>query len=203
MQSTTIDDRPTIAERYATAMESSDLRQKPTRCDADILMAAGLARDHNGKGLGLATSLYRLRSEFDSVKATIRAGKTLAPIDRLQVLSQLQSLGEVKRALGAHAVILATKKRFMKADADALRVAGRCLDVWLDPLCHKCDGRGTTHDYGKPQIICRSCGGSGNRKFTIGEDDADRAFGQALLSGMDHMIGDVDTSMRASLARGE
>lgn len=201
MQSTT-DERPTIAERYAVAMESSNLRVKPTRCDADILMAAGMARDHRGESLAMATSLYRLRAEFDSVKATIHAGKALTPIDRLQVLSQLQSLSEVKRALGAHAVILATKTQFMKPDADALRVAGRCLDVWLDPLCSKCDGRGTTHEYGKPRIICRSCGGSGNRKFTIGEDAADRAFGQALLTSIDRMVSEVDTSMRASLANG-
>lgn len=197
----TIDDRPTIAEQYALATESSNLRQKPTRCDADILMAAGLARDHRGNSLALGTSLYRLRAEFDSVKATIHAGKALAPVDRLQVLSQLQSLGEVKRALGAHAVILATKQSFMKPDADALRVAGRALDVWLDTLCNKCDGRGTTNEYGKPQIICRSCRGAGHRKATLGEDAADRAFGQALLSSMDHMVSEVDTSMRASLAK--
>lgn len=199
MTSTT-DERPTIAERYAVAMESSNLRVKPTRCDTDLLMAAGVAKDRNGNSLALGTSLYRLRAEFDSVKATIHAGKALAPVDRLMVLSQLQTLSEVKRSLGAHAVVLATKTRFMKPDADALRVAGRCLDVWLDPLCSKCDGRGTTNEYGKPKVICKSCGGSGARKSHIGKDAQEQSFAQALLSSIDCMVSEVDTSMRASLA---
>jgi len=199
MTSTT-DERPTIAERYAVAMESSNLRVKPTRCDTDLLMAAGVAKDRNGNSLALGTSLYRLRAEFDSVKATIHAGKALAPVDRLMVLSQLQTLSEVKRSLGAHAVVLATKTRFMKPDADALRVAGRCLDVWLDPLCNKCGGRGTTNEYGKPKVICKSCGGSGARKSHLGKDTQEQSFAQALLSSVDCMVSEVDTSMRASLA---
>ena len=199
MTSTT-DERPTIAERYAVAMESSNLRVKPTRCDTDLLMAAGVAKDRNGNSLALGTSLYRLRAEFDSVKASIHAGKALAPVDRLMVLSQLQTLSEVKRSLGAHAVVLATKMRFMKPDADALRVAGRCLDVWLDPLCNKCGGRGTTNEYGKPKVICKSCGGSGARKSHLGKDTQEQSFAQALLSSVDCMVSEVDTSMRASLA---
>jgi len=150
--------------------------------------------------LALGTSLYRLRAEFDSVKASIHAGKALAPVDRLMVLSQLQTLSEVKRSLGAHAVVLATKMRFMKPDADALRVAGRCLDVWLDPLCNKCGGRGTTNEYGKPKVICKSCGGSGARKSHLGKDTQEQSFAQALLSSVDCMVSEVDTSMRASLA---
>lgn len=197
-----LEDRPTIAERYAVAMESSNLkmrRQEMGTGDADIIMAAGLAKGHRGQDLGFATSLYRLRCEFDSVKAVMRLGKALTLTDRLLVLMELKTLASVKRELGARAVVLATRKRFMKPDEDALRVAGRALDVWLSPVCPKCEGTGTRSEEGKPAKICRSCGGSGHRKNTVGLDDAEHAFGKAMLVYMDEHVAMVDEGMRRQL----
>jgi hypothetical protein len=196
------DDRPTVAERYAVAMESSNLRMRAERGgDVDVLAAAGMAKGRRGEDLTLALSLYRLRCEFDSVKAILQMGKALSAVDRLSVLTRLNTLSWVKQHLGAHAIIQATKQRFMKPDQDALRVAGRALDVWLSPLCQKCNGVGKQGGYGEPQVLCRPCGGTGHRKATIGEDDADRKFGQFMLADMDGLVAIAEDSVRRRLER--
>lgn len=59
----TIEDRPTIGERYSSAMESSNLRLGERRGDADYLIAAALIRNP------LAAALYRLQSEYDGIRA--------------------------------------------------------------------------------------------------------------------------------------
>jgi hypothetical protein len=56
-------DAPTIEERYARAMRSSHLEVTEHPGDVDKIIAAGWIRD------GLATTLYRLRMEFDGAKA--------------------------------------------------------------------------------------------------------------------------------------
>lgn len=188
------DDAPTIGERYSRASESSDLRvQAESRCDADYLIAAGWAGDSIG------TMLYRLRSEFDQVHACVRPGQALNKAERLLVLSRLKSLPAAKQAIGSMAVIQATKRRFMRPDADALKVAGRVIDVFLDPNCAHCDGRGFTgggrHEDSGPQALCRPCSGSGKRRNTIGRDDDERAFGAFLLSELERMTSEVEVSM--------
>ena len=60
------EDRPSVDERYARAIESSHLEVLPTRCSVDYLIAAGWIRD------GLGASLYRLRTEFDAVRGEQR-----------------------------------------------------------------------------------------------------------------------------------
>jgi hypothetical protein len=58
-----VTDAPTIEERYARAMRSSHLEVTEHPGDVDKIIAAGWIRD------GLATTLYRLRMEFDGAKA--------------------------------------------------------------------------------------------------------------------------------------
>lgn len=187
-------DGATIGERYSRASESSDLRVKPeSGCDADYLIAAGWVGDTMG------TMLYRLRSEFDQVKACVRPGQALNGAERVLVLSRLKSLPATRDALGEIAVIQATRRRFMRPDADALVIAGRALDVFLDPNCGHCDGRGFLgggrHEDSGPQMLCRPCGGSGKRRNTIGRDDEERRFGAFLLSELERMTSEVEVSM--------
>ena len=190
----TRDDAPTIGERYSRASESSDLRVKPeARCDADYLIAAGWCGD------GLGAILYRLRSEFDHVHACVRPGQPLNTAERVFVLSHLKSLPAAKEAIGKMAVFQATRRRFMRPDADALILAGRVIDVFLDPNCSHCEGRGFTgggrHEDSGPQVICRPCGGSGKRRANIGRDDEERKFGAFLLSELERMTSEVEISM--------
>lgn len=64
------DDRPTLPERYSSAIDSSHLEvSADERGDVDLLIAAGWV----GPSLGVA--LYRLRSEWDCVRAELRAAR--------------------------------------------------------------------------------------------------------------------------------
>lgn len=185
---------PSLGERYSRASESSDLRvRSEARGDVDYLIAAGWAGD------GFGTMLYRLRSEFDQVHACVRPGAALNGAERVLVLSRLKSLPAAKAAIGEMAVVQATKRRFMRPDADALILAGRVIDVFLDPLCGHCDGRGFTgggrHEDSGPQMLCRPCGGSGKRRNTIGRDDEERKFGALLLSELERLTSEVEVSM--------
>lgn len=188
-----IDEAPTIGECYSRATESSDLRPKEGRCDIDYLIAAGWA------GNRLGSMLYRLRSEFDQVRSEVRPTQALNLTERYLVLSRLTSLRMTKEALGELAVQHATRMRFDRPDKDVLVIAGRCLEVFLDPLCGHCDGRGFSgggrHEQSGPQVICRPCGGSGRRRNTIGRDDAERRFGGLLFTEMQRAADLFETRM--------
>lgn len=190
---TDIIDRPTIAERYSRTLESSDLRVKDKRGDVDLLIAAGWAES-------LGTLLYRLMVEFDSVRATVRKGP-MNPTERLLVLSQLKSLGPAKEALGRFAIQQATRRRFMQPDEVVLKLVAKALDVYLDPLCHHCEGRGFNggSHRGEKRILCSHCGGSGHRRAHIGKTKEERAFASSLLADMDAKLAAVERAMAGML----
>ena len=205
------EDRPSIAERYATAIESSNLRTNLERgCDTDLLMASGWARNHVPEkihdGLGLGASLYRLRCEFDSAKAVMRLGKALSATDRLLVLIRLKSLAGVKMKLGDEIIAIAVDagylnvgdggeiistdaegKKIGKDLSDAFAVVGRALDVWLSPLCPECDGVGKIGQVGNPQHICGTCGGTGRRE-PMSEKKKSAVFKDAADRKLGHLI---------------
>lgn len=220
------DDLPTIGERYATAIESSNLRTKLDRaCDTDVLMAAGWARGHARDDLGLGANLYRLRCEFDSVKAVMRLGNALSTTDRMLVLTELKSLASVKGKLNDDAISMAvdsgyldvsedgkiistdeTGKKTGKDMQDVFAVAGRALDLWLSPLCPDCEGVGKVGQLGNPQHVCGTCGGSGRRdaksekkKSAVFKDEQDRRLGHLILLRMDIVVGDIEDGMKRAL----
>lgn len=184
------EDKPTIAERYSRAIESSDLRVRETRGDVDVLIAAGWAE-------GLGTLLYRLMVEFDSVRADVRRGP-LNQTERLLILSQLTTLRDAREALGRFAIQQATRRRFMQPDAVVLKLVGKVLDVFLDPLCHHCEGRGFTggSHRGEKRVLCQPCGGSGHRRHRIGRTDQEHAFTASLLTDMDCKLAEVSAAMK-------
>lgn len=162
----------TIAERYSSATESSNLRIGERRGDVDYIIAAGLIPN------GLGAAMYRLQVEYDCVRADhaaaenrMRSLERMAAGERgeddekgttaeeraaeimqtaeqeattahLLILSQLTSLREAKALLGDFAIVQATKRRFMRPDREALIIAGQVLDAWLNPNCKHCQGRG-------------------------------------------------------------
>ena len=188
----------TIGEAYSSATESSDLRVRAERRgDVDTLIAAGWVLD------GLGTMLYRLQVEFDSVRAVLRGPGPLSPIERFLILDRLKSLRPTRQALGACAVDQAERVRFYRPQRDVMRVTGRVLDVFLDPLCHHCEGRGFnggTHR-GEPQVLCRPCRGSGHRRDQIGKDELERHFAAFMLAQLEAWIGEVDRIMLSYLRR--
>ena len=231
------DDRPTIAERYQRATQSSNLEVEERRKgDVDHLIAAGWVSE------SLGTMLYRLVGEFDSIKgehglaeaeiqrargvieAKLDAARKEQDADKAEqlrqqaadlrkeseratvtaralILMRLKTLHETKEALGRFAVVLATRRNIPEPDAWVLKLTGRVLDVFLDPTCHSCDGRGFnggTHR-GEKTVICRACSGSGKRRTNLGKDAVERHFAGMLLVEMDRLLGHVDAEMRRFL----
>lgn len=66
MMTPTTDDRPTPAERYASAMESSNLRMKERSGDLDVIIAAGCLDD------SFASALLRVQVEYDLIRGEHR-----------------------------------------------------------------------------------------------------------------------------------
>lgn len=89
---TGIEERPSLAERYSAAVESSNLRVKEVRGDADYLIAAGWG------GTGIGPRLIRLRKEFDVIKgARDLANRSLAGVWPVE-LAKLDALVVIERA---------------------------------------------------------------------------------------------------------
>jgi hypothetical protein len=215
-------DRPTISERYARATESSHLEMVADRIgDIDVLTASGWISD------GLGTSLYRLRAEWDAVRAeqrqaeaqlrysaaaarklgemhreaAQRAAEDAALTARALILVRLGTLAHTRDALGRFADVWATRRRYMKPYAVVAKIAGRALDVWLDPQCPVCTGRMFVGELGGPQAICKACGGTGKRPYTLHETSAGHEFGRSLLAEMDRKTDKVDKRLKAYLSQ--
>jgi hypothetical protein len=190
------DTPPTVAERYTRAISSSHLRAEDGRCDLDYLIAAGWLED------GLGALLYRLRSEYDTARAVIdgTCGDSI-PHRRLAAMQHLRSLAKAREALGSFAVILATQTGFMRPDREALILAGQVLEVWLDPLCHHCEGRGFNGGghRGEQKHICRPCHGTGYRRGQVGRGAEQQAFASRLELEMAQRLTHVERQIRQYL----
>lgn len=222
---TVIEDRPTLAENYARACETSHLELNPNERGAvDYIIAAGWVQD------GLGVLLFRLRAEFDSIRADQRHAEAnlafaqalasrikgeearqyaqevaehAALTERALILIHLKSLAPAKQALGRFASILATREKYMKPDSAVMVIAGRALDWWLDPLCGTCNGTGAVGAFGEVRSICTSCHGSKLRQVRLAPDEAGHQFGKGLMNRMDSKCDFVAGKMRRFLAHGE
>jgi hypothetical protein len=195
----TLDDRPTTAELYSKAINSSHLECTDKRGDVDRLIAAGWVSNT------LATMLYRLRVEYEATDASMKVTKTTQDGDRIikqvQVLMSLNSLHTTKEALGNHAIRQATRRRFMRPDNEVDIITGKVLEHWLSPNCHHCSGRGFSGGFDGPKILCTKCQGSGKRTLHF-KTEAESDFGRWLLSDMERMMANVETEMRRFLRMG-
>lgn len=114
--------------------------------------------------------------------------------------SELKSLGEAVWRVGASAWRLADRMR-LRNSIDVERLASRALDVFLDPTCRGCDGRGFNGGAhrGEKAILCKPCRGSGNRRDEIGKNDTERNFALNLLMQLGSELAEVDRRMRGFL----
>jgi len=191
---TSIDDRPSTGERYSIATESSNLKVKEGRCDADFLIAAGWSGDR----LGIA--LYRLAKEASTLRSRIPMPEQDATVNKLWVVENLRGLATVKEALNRFGVMAATRMGLMTVNDRAVAaVVGRVLSVWLDPHCRPCNGTGKTGVYGSAMNNCRACGGSTKRDHQVGQTDEERVLAKFLLSEMDRKASAAEHAMRRLL----
>jgi hypothetical protein len=197
------DDRPTIGERYVTAISSKNLKvndEHPLKGDVGILIACGKSGDTIG------SALMRLRAEFDIVKAEISGTAGNPETEMLLVLMRLKSLTDTRNRLAAWGTNRAAFKGYQAHPGELSKLIGRVLDIWLSPNCYPCEGRGFTGggrgEHSGPRMRCSSCGETGKRKHRLGKDDAERAFAGELLSHMDRMVCDVEAQMSRFLRSG-
>lgn len=127
---TSIEERPTIGERYSSATESSNLKvSSERRGDVDMMIAAGWVPDT------LGALLYRLRVEFDACDLrTIRMLSQDPPPERITALA-VPVDGESKEAAASRtadyqaklrAWVTAEGKR-VKDDFESRRVVAKAL----------------------------------------------------------------------------
>lgn len=122
---------------------------------------------------------------------------------RAFILLDLTTLAEAKQQLGALAVRMAAKPSRALAPEAALRLAGRVLDVWLDEVCHKCDGTGRLGNRfaGDRERECPACKGSRHRREILGESRAQTEFARDLYAEVQRQVAAAASGIKAALFR--
>lgn len=152
-----------------------------------------------------------LKDEAD--KALERAEKTRDATERAALtaralaLVHLKTLSGARQALHVYAIALGARSKFYDTESVRL-ITGRALQLWLDPNCPHCEGRGFVKQIGEPQRWCQECARTGKRingnpGFRLAKSEAGHQFGRALLCEMDRKAEQVMKAMRMRLdARG-
>ena len=157
----------------------------------------------NGEKLAREQSLSADQRERDKAEDTGRVTAEGALTAHLLILMQMSSLREAKRLFGEYAEREATQRRYMRPARDVAAIAGRVLDVFLNPNCRHCEGRGfngASHR-GEMQVLCRPCRGSGHRRDSIGKDETDRGFAAHLLMQTDALLYQAQRDMTRNFRR--
>jgi hypothetical protein len=171
------------AESYSRATRSSNLKLDDLEIgDLDWLIAAGMVQET------LPTRLIRLRAEFDTIsrspyKRTLVKALRSYPLCRQELLSYCS-------------VDRAPKMRIDDAQVDEIVV--RVLDLFLDPTCPPCGGRGFSGGYGVPTIRCPVCRETGKRQY-LWKNDTEEQFAGWLGSSMESMVDRALGEMRRKL----
>jgi len=191
---TAIEDRPSLAERYIRAISSSHLEAKlDARGDIDTIIAAGWVKET------LGTDLFRTRQEFDGLNRRELALCESSLIARVYVLSQMASLAQTRTTLGRFAMMHAVRAKFNRPAEVVMQITGMALDVWLDPLCHHCEGRGFTGGFDGPMVFCHYCHHTGSRKTRLHKSEDCHQFGLNLLNEMQRKADFVAHKMKQYL----
>lgn len=208
-------DRPDTAERYSNAVVTSHLEVKPTAGDVDLLIASGwlgptqslgvslyrlrvefeacdvrgikplppeeapdwthLPGNEDGAILWHAREHERVMKEFAARRVTAKA----------LALLHMKSLRSTVEAVGVFAWFQARRLRFEASPETVNAIVGRAVDLWLDPICHHCCGRGFNGGFGVPLVLCVHCSGTKVRKPRLAKSEPGHQFGLALLVEMD------------------
>lgn len=137
----------------------------------------------------------------EEAKRLAETMKAVVVTERAFALSNMKSLREAKQELFAYADQLATSSRFMEPSSSVAILVGQVLDVYLDPTCACCAGRGFNGGAhrGERKELCRPCRGSGQRRESIGKSKDQAAFGKLLLVEMERITANAATGMKKAL----
>lgn len=129
--------------------------------------------------------------------------ETAALTARALALAHLKTLESTKNALYAYAIGLGVRTKVY--DLQRIReTTGRALQVWLDPTCPHCGGRGFNGGFREALRWCQECDRTGKRMngtngFRLGKTDFQHQWGRTLLSDMDRKCDRVTAAMRMFL----
>jgi hypothetical protein len=178
-----------VQDKYARSITTSHLEVTEFVGDVDAIIAAGWINE------SLATLLWRLRVEFDSVdKRATKGNSTMT--DRLLALVHMRSLKPAKDALGSFVAGAANRRGLNLNPIESGRMSARILNHFLDPLCPVCHGRKYKEVPGTGRlsaIPCGACEGSGRHKlrFEGGTSHDEERFTNAVLGELDQKMNHV------------
>ena len=112
---------------------------------------------------------------------------------RALALLQLKSLHSTATVVGNWACVMATRLQVMLDDRTVKVMAGRVLDVWIDPVCDLCHGTGAL---GVKQQPCRACSGTGRRSSSLGKSIEEIYLARSLLAAMDRATAEFDVQVK-------
>lgn len=258
MNDTDNNEKPTIGERYSTALGAGATRVAARASSGDIVLAAAL--QHNRVG----AALLRLQAEYDVVRQDLeraglirprtiergrellreaetlerdaaKAAKKFQDVERVAyerkalalraeaatltkerttaevlsartfILLNLKTLTEAKQLVGALALRMSAKRKRPFEPDIVLVLAGKVIDVFLDPNCHQCDGTGKTGSVylGEVEKQCRPCCGSGHRRDIIGQGQAQKMFSAVLFGELQRQVAAAARGMAKALSAPE
>ena len=198
-----------LASEYDTVRSSQKLavRQADMRATAMSVLRRKIADPSTSDERRLELAAEYQAHERESAQEWVT--------NRVLILSQLKSLTAAKEAVGQWAVVEAERTGFMRigpiptalagVKAHAKRaeciatLAGRTLESWLDPLCHKCEGRTFNGGYGSPRIGCKACRETGKRTAALSKVPEEQNFCLRLSAQMSAKTSDAEAEMRRRL----
>lgn len=191
------DERAGIAERYAVASGSSNLKcEGDRRGDLDTIIAAGWSGETAGR------ILSRARNEFDHAHASIPAeseGRPIGAVNRRMLATmRMASLESARRVVRDFAQARCERFGLAIYPEESAKLAWQALSTYLDPACPSCTGRGFSGGYDGPTLRCGHCRETGKRRGFVGNSEAQREFVEAIIVRIEGAVSEfqVETERR-------
>ena len=204
-------DSPDVAERYATAINTSNLRVEADRgSSADVLIAAAWSPQRFG------AELLRLHSEWDGCakpkkvaqEAITVFARTMQGKTEMEKRQKAQNIADSWHAHELSLLFsrLKTMPRVREQAIlklldwnvpDAAHIGPSVLLYWLNPICRSCNGLKFLKTKDAPSLsakVCKPCGGSGFARLN-GES------AQRFETYLNTCLARARTSIRSNLQR--
>ncbi|HEY9138770.1 MAG TPA: hypothetical protein VIM67_10885, partial [Terriglobus sp.] len=181
------------------------------------------ARNHQARQLRMAREV----KDLELAAQITREAAESAESAHQYILQKIPSLTSTKEHFGRWCLEKAVRQNFMPIGAmptdqakfrdwrqrmerreDVVRIlAGKVLDVFLEPTCFRCCGRGFSGGYdGQVQTICPlrgGCGGTGKRPLShIGNNREQHDFSLYLYGQVERLLTDVEIQLARKMSDG-
>lgn len=182
----------TAAERLRGVVREADrLKALAARLDASRSSTFGEADEARLRAAALVSEAAAIKLRTPAEVMTARA----------VILVSLPALQAAKHELAALAVRMAANPKRGLPAAEAVPLAGRVLDVWLDETCHKCDGTGRIGNRyaGDQERVCTTCKGTGHRREIMGDSPKQTLFARDLFAEVQRQVAAAAAGIKAAI----